>query len=656
MEWNIDGDGIVDDNDCDDGINNGQFVPMLRLSENVQETGAEDGDVTLYFSIAGSAAFADWKLVLTVPARMDAFSDVLGTMPLADAASPVGPNSHSGTGDDSTPDVYVWDVKDFWRVPIYVRPNSIGAKPIKWELKRPDGTVFDAAEVDILAVLDLDTDSDNTGTVDRSVAEDEKENVNGGGVGQVGKRIFVNRDDDNQNGKPDVYDSADEFKTKSDNDFAQIKFDAAIDLRDFKGYRLYLIASHGLNIWADAKKTEITADKNDKMAGFGVKDVNDYPPPGASPATDQTHDVYIWWIGPNSTFSEKTFYVEGTDVGRQAVRWQLRAPDGYTILVEDMVEINVEEIVWPSNETDAAATDNPSNWASQNSANWNGFELADGWSISKCLCEIINGDDSDIRTHYPRAKTDTMLGGTPEDIYTAPMGENHGQHPAISTETYENGFVMNVTFEFDGPEYMEAWERYVYSAGNNRESASFFRNSGVYVYDHYEVQIFDTDALLKTLDAADFTTYYVDVDGASRGIRGDVDSGDVWLYHELNQDQTPKYWDRPEPVNSCITGIPYKQGNYTTLAQLRTAAERINATGSNTMIIDVTPDDPDLLEAGITLDVTLNGFGMPSIVLTSKTGNGLYDDVADKFIHLQSHWGSGVKFTSATITPKAPPT
>ena len=105
-------------------------------------------------------------------------------------------------------------------------------------------------------------------------------------------------------------------------------------------------------------------------------------------------------------------------------------------------------------------------------------------------------------------------------------------------------------------------------------------------------------------------------------------------------------------MNSCITGIPYKQGNYTTLAQLRTAAERINATDSNTMIIDVTPNDPTNLEAGISLDVTLNGFEMPTVVLTSQTGNGLNGGEADEFIHLQSHWGSGVRFKSATIAPK----
>lgn len=66
------------------------------------------------------------------------------------------------------------------------------------------------------------------------------------------------------------------------------------------------------------------------------------------------------------------------------------------------------------------------------------------------------------------------------------------------------------------------------------------------------------------------------------------------------------------------------------------------------MTIVVTPVDPDDLRGGINLTVTLNG------VVTwdsqaNQTGQGQFPDLATPYVYLQSHWGSGVKFTSATI-------
>ena len=362
-------------------------------------------------------------------------------------------------------------------------------------------------------------------------------------------------------------------------------------------------------------------------------------------------DVYRWTVEEDqSSFAAITCYVEGVSLGNKVLWWRLRDPSG-RLVDQDEIKICVEEIVWPSNETG-------SGWEDQPTSEWDGFKLNDGWYIEKSLEELIEspGEHGFIRTHYPVLMVDETLESNPDDpaeaeYYVGRMGFDHGSQPAISTKEYANGFTMNLTFEFDGPEYVEAFWRYVYSVGKNDESPSFFRNSGVYVYDHYEIQIYDTDALLKALDSPDFATYSVDVDGANRGIRADINSGQVNLYHELNQDQTPKYWDGKEPVNGCISGIPYKQGGDTTLAQLQTAAERIDATGTNTMTINVTPDNPKNLAQGVTMLVSLNGHQTFSEHLNSKTGDGLYKDKADTFVHLQSHWGSGVKFVSATITP-----
>ncbi|MCD4728702.1 MAG: putative Ig domain-containing protein, partial [Pirellulales bacterium] len=125
----------------------------------------------------------------------------------------------------------------------------------------PDQALFDGwhwvttQSVDFAVVeVDIDTDSNNDGNVDRTDAEDAVEDVAGSGVGQVGKRIFVNTDDDNKNGKADSSDvkSAYTAPDLTDNDFAQIMLDmAGVDLDDLAGHRLYLIADERLNIWAD---------------------------------------------------------------------------------------------------------------------------------------------------------------------------------------------------------------------------------------------------------------------------------------------------------------------------------------------------------------------------------------------------------------------
>jgi len=103
------------------------------------------------------------------------------------------------------------------------------------------------------------------------------------------------------------------------------------------------------------------------------------------------------------------------------------------------------------------------------------------------------------------------------------------------------------------------------------------------------------------------------------------------------------------PRNSpgCISGVPYKKTSDATLADLQASAGWINATGSNTMTIVATPVDPNNLAADIILTVTLNGVQTWN-GRVSSTGKGLADG-ADQFIYLQSHWGSGVKYTSVQI-------
>ena len=283
-----------------------------------------------------------------------------------------------------------------------------------------------------------------TETSDRA-NQDEDAMEDGDGVG---KRIFVNRDDDNQNGQADVYDFLSDYTLpdpdRADNDFAEIKFDVGVDLSDFENHYLYLIASKGLNIWADTKKTEIALDPNDHALLFDTKDVNDYPKPGDLKTTDPTHDVYFWKIGPDTTFSEKTFYVEGTDVGRQVVWWQLRTPSN-AILLQDVIEINVEKIVWPF-EPDCqvkvgqfGGLEPNLGWYEENTENWEGFALKGPWRMESALVDIILSEGSGIAaTIYPNEENGTACSSG------APMSAINGDYGG-----FENGFTLELDYDFD---------------------------------------------------------------------------------------------------------------------------------------------------------------------------------------------------------------
>ncbi len=161
---------------------------------------------------------------------------------------------------------------------------------------------------------------------------------------------------------------------------------------------------------------------------------------------------------------------------------------------------------------------------------------------------------------------------------------------------------------------------------------------------------------MKAINAQDLDTFKVDVDGlTNQGIRADIVNNEVRVYHELDAQQNPKYWKRCEAVSGCISGVPYKVPDVSNdpLGALQAAEQQlINGSGSNTMVIQAEPVDPTNEEAGVELTVTLNGtptWTNPHTV--SRTGGGKVPDRADWYVYLQSHWGSGVKFISAQITP-----
>ena len=507
----------------------------------------------------------------------------------------------------------------------------------------------------IMPSVDIDTDSDNTGTVERSDAEEEIENH----PDHLGKRLFINWNDSNKNGIPDkdeMEEDEDEMEEEEktpkvyddpDKDLVKAVLDVGLTTYEgLDGYNLVLHYPPHVRVWADARRHPLSGEGAANPLSIGA-------------VPDDTARTHTWTIDLNAWDPAELFplpvFVEGIAIDAAAVNWTLYAPgpDGQ-MLDTDAAKFSVEPIVWPSNESGTE-------WKSKPTTQWNGFTLPAGWYIDKTLEELITSEDGigHIRTHYPREKTDKVLGDPNGSNYTGAMGyTSHSDAPAASTHEYSNGFEMTVEFKFDGPEYVETFQRYVYDQSQT-ESPSFFQNSGVYIYDHYEVQIYNTEALMKAINAQDLNTFEVDVDGlTNQGIRADIVNNEVRLYHELDAQQNPKYWTRGEAVSGCISGVPYKVPDVSNdpLGALQAAEQLINGSGSNTMVIVATPVDPEDPAAGLELTVTLNGvvtWDNPQVV--SRTGSGKDEENVDEYVYLQSHWGSGVEFLSAQITPLPPP-
>lgn len=132
----------------------------------------------------------------------------------------------------------------------------------------------------------------------------------------------------------------------------------------------------------------------------------------------------------------------------------------------------------------------------------------------------------------------------------------------------------------------------------------------------------------------------------------DNGEGLVTLHHHTASGQHD--WLRPATVDACITGIPYQEDSTkTTYGDLVTAASQIILAGTNSMSIDFTPDpnggNPFVV-------VMLNGYVTytGNIPITGGGADGR-EETGDDRIHLQSHWGSGVKFIYEEVTAKPSP-
>jgi hypothetical protein len=212
------------------------------------------------------------------------------------------------------------------------------------------------------------------------------------------------------------------------------------------------------------------------------------------------------------------------------------------------------------------------------------------------------------------------------------------------TATWENNVTVRieVIYEFEQSPNITAGQ-FVDTNHGNRWQPGFFHNSGVKIENLAEIQIYDTASLL---DALDLDAIVVDghegiIDGSTVTIShdpaNDIEAeGKVLLQHTGSQTGD---WHE-EHVNQLISGIPYgvtrKPAGITTYTEWLKGAPM----GGQTMTIDVSKD----ANGEYDFSVTINGHS--SDVEYHVVGSGTSDA---GMLYLQSHWGSGVRFTSAKV-------
>jgi hypothetical protein len=527
--------------------------------------------------------------------------------------------------------------------PLFVEGYSVGSGTITGTLKNNAGVQVNQDSVSFLVVeMDIDTDSDNDNVLERSIAEELIECLPGDDVGEVGKRIFKNVDDDNKNGRADLLDSKDDYDLHGlkDKDFAEVKL-SALGVSGLEGYSLWLgFPPISLNAWDDKDKSYLSSDRYD--IDFGT--------PGSG---DGPVGWRIWDIGPNGAVSfPETLYFEGKTEGQFEIDWRLVKPNGSgfdasgDILARDEIEVNVEPIVWPNQ--DPSAPWDPDEFTVE----WNGFQLPDGWFIQSSLGDIINGTTGYIRTQYPQKveysneNPDFHWEGTIAQKTNATL--DLAELCATSNWGDDIWMKVEVEYEFEQSPNISVGQ-FVDTNLPDRWQASFHHNSGVIFENRSEIQIFDTASLLTAIDGTDITLdgEVVSVEGDPTVINAAQNSSIQVQLTRVNGGGSDSQTRDADEIHSLITGIPYGYQNLDYETD-ETNMERLDRApkGSHTMKIYVRKH-----EGSYEFKVSIPGhsdnvqYSVP--ILGDADPNALY---------LQSHWGSGVKFKTAKVVQEDPPT
>jgi hypothetical protein len=479
-----------------------------------------------------------------------------------------------------------------------------------------DGVTGDIQIEDMDYSPNITTDSNNDMDID---ADDDLVE------GTQGKRVFINHDDDNHDGVPDTLQTS--KLTSDDLDLTKVELDFPLsDPSPLDGYSLTLSCnSADARIWWKRDKTPLDDSSNTQY----------------EPSSSSDYHSFTWNITSTTTSHPfpDSVYVEGLSLdsdGRNKVeiKWELSSST-----LSDTVEIWVEPVVWPSNESGTG-------WEDNETTTWGGFVLPAGWEISKTLEQYIEYPSTlgTIRTEYPEETSTGVWQGT----------SNQSSNAIIDIPDATDEFQIVVAYQFDND--LSSKNEGLYTDVNiGRVQADFFANSGIYIDAKCEIQLFDTNSLINTINSSNGTGILLN--GSSVQLTAEIDTSN----NEVDVSTTPVVAGedyRSIPINKLITGIPYGTGAYSDFTSAPTVSsgsltidvERSGYTSHDTGKTDGNGDPIYVNGYTYSFDVSLNGGTPLSYTVVNGTGGGVMTDEPNDNIYLQSHWGSGVIFSSATIS------
>jgi hypothetical protein len=457
------------------------------------------------------------------------------------------------------------------------------------------------------AKIDIDTDSDNTGDVSGSDEEDRVEDLASTTAprDRYGKRIFVNKDDDNKNG---VVDADETTADASENDFAEIHLKVPALPAKYNNAELWIGKDPNLTLWGDAQKTALTA-----IAG-GPQEVPGEP-------------GWYRWVGSANFPTNLTVFAEGTDLsGNKPSKVFFRLVEaGETHMnakVRDTVEINVETRVYP-------LMDQGVDWQKQLTKDWKGFEVPAGWWMDKALIDYITNPNvqGSLATIFPDQNTHATKDGL-DAKSTANLAASIG-----------NGFTLAFNYEFDrtrgdGTGFVKA----NHPQKGELDKLSMVANSGV-KFGGIEAAILDVKTMVERVTNGGLTG--IDAFNPSMGNAID-DAGQVsfpWL--------DPNAKDEVETVNKLLNGVVY--GGEERLMTFNPNGEPQTA-GAYFDVLNAAYNIAAAAPATSRMEIIVDATGITIKVNNTVMYSDIYRGTAITALELQAHWGSGVIFSNLTLT------
>nr|WP_261343029.1 SdrD B-like domain-containing protein [Rosistilla oblonga] len=469
-------------------------------------------------------------------------------------------------------------------------------------------------------IVDLDTDSNNTRTIGDTVDGIDEDDVES----TEAKRIFVNRDDDNENGIHDLIDPTP--LAFPDKDLAK----AIVSIENLDSTQhVELVLPAGLRAWGSSSKADVAGVDGTEITATGDTGKLD-------PWMFEVWEGTLRWepgIAPPSEL-----FIEGVVAGtsNQSVNLRVVNQDG-SIAGSDVALFRTEELVWPFVSAGNQFPDG-------NSIEWKGLKVGTGWTTEKTLIDyILNpADKGEIETHH---NDKPAFGGEPTNRATGEFEDsvsldNLGAGTLTFTYSFDRrGEHQGNPFGYVQPDLTarNADETEVDGPNRDRTRLSFIGNSGI-KFAGAEINIIDVDALI---DLANDEFAYESSRGGT-GFKGISETGRVDVRrHILGAGRDFE----DEQITQMKSGVKYDTQPYN--LQSYQKMDDFNPLGAVNWV-----DFRAMLHANAnrqgmtnTMSITTGAAGFTVRI----NGQQTYRDAGFTSnlgaFKLQSHWGSGVVFS-----------